>query len=369
MTLSRRWLALVAVLLLVAAAIAGAAWQYRREHAFPAGLIQANGRIESDTITVASKYAGRVAKLAAREGDSVAPGQLLVQLDDATVRAQLQQAQAALAQAVAQAAAARESLAVLRREVPNSIGNAQAGVRVAEAALTKAGAAEQQSKRDAERAERLAKVHFVNPQAAEQAELAWRVARDQLAAARAGREQAVHALRDAELGPQRVKASEAQLAALEAARGQAQARIGEVRSVLDDLAVKSPAQAIVTTRFVNLGEVVNAGSPLFELVDLDRLYLKVYVPEVQIGKLRRGLPARIYTDAFPGQPFDATVRYIGSRAEFTPKEVQTPDERVKLVYEVRLYLDRNPGHRLTPGLPADAVIRWREDAPWAKPRW
>jgi len=75
------------------------------------------------------------------------------------------------------------------------------------------------------------------------------------------------------------------------------------------------------------------------------------------------------TDAFPDEPFAATVRYIASQAEFTPKEVQTPDERVKLVYAVKLYLDANPDHRLTPGLPADAVIRWQESASWAKPRW
>jgi HlyD family secretion protein len=92
------------------------------------------------------------------------------------------------------------------------------------------------------------------------------------------------------------------------------------------------------------------------------------VPEVQIGKVRLDLPARIYTDAFPNEPFAATVRYIASKAEFTPKEVQTSDERVKLIYAVRLYLANNPDHRLTPGLPADAIIRWRDDVAWAKPR-
>ncbi len=114
---------------------------------------------------------------------------------------------------------------------------------------------------------------------------------------------------------------------------------------------------------------MSAGSPLLDLVDMDRLYLKVYVAEHEIGKLRLGLPARIYTDAFPDQPFEAVVRYISSRAEFTPKEVQTPDERVKLVYAVKLYLTENPDHRLTSGMPADAVIRWKEEAPWMKPRW
>jgi len=97
--------------------------------------------------------------------------------------------------------------------------------------------------------------------------------------------------------------------------------------------------------------------------------LKVYVPEFQIGKVRLGLPARIHTDAFPAKPFEATVRYISSRAEFTPKEVQTSDERVKLVYAVKLYLEENPDHSLTPGLPADAIIRWKEGVPWENPRW
>jgi HlyD family secretion protein len=85
--------------------------------------------------------------------------------------------------------------------------------------------------------------------------------------------------------------------------------------------------------------------------------------------MRRDLPARISTDAFPEETFPATVRYIASQAEFTPKEVQTPDERVKLVYAVRLYLEKNPDHRLTPGLPADAVVRWKKNVPWEKARW
>lgn len=160
------------------------------------------------------------------------------------------------------------------------------------------------------------------------------------------------------------EAEEAELAAKVA-----QARLAEATSLLDDLNLPAPIAGTVTRRLADVGEVVAAGAPLLVIVNLDRLYLKVYVPEAEIGKLRLGLPAQVYTDAFPERPFPATVRYIASRAEFTPKEVQTPDERVKLVYAVKLYLDANPEQRLTPGLPADAVIRWQEDAPWAKPRW
>lgn len=126
---------------------------------------------------------------------------------------------------------------------------------------------------------------------------------------------------------------------------------------------------MVLSRLREAGELVAAGTPIFDLVDLDKLYLKVYVPEKQIGQVRLGLPARVHSDAFPQQAFPATTRYIAAQAEFTPKEVQTPDERVKLTYAVKLYLDANPEHRLSPGVPADAVIRWKEGVPWQAPRW
>jgi HlyD family secretion protein len=93
--------------------------------------------------------------------------------------------------------------------------------------------------------------------------------------------------------------------------------------VLNDLSLKAPSAGVVVTRVREPGEIVAAGSPIVELVDLDH-YLKAYVPEAQIGRLRLGLPAQVWTDAFPGQPFAATVKNIGQRAEFTPKEVQTP---------------------------------------------
>ena len=174
---------------------------------------------------------------------------------------------------------------------------------------------------------------------------------------------------EAELGREQIKAKEDDVEALVAQVTQAEAALAEAQSVLNDLVIRAPATGMITTRIVDNGEMVAAGSPLFDIVDLDKLYLKVYVPEKEIGKVRLGLPAQIYTDAFPDKPFPATLRYIASQAEFTPKEVQTPDERVKLVYAVKLYLDENPDHKLTPGLPADAVIRWQEETPWAKPRW
>lgn len=166
-----------------------------------------------------------------------------------------------------------------------------------------------------------------------------------------------------------MRASTDEVAALTAQLGQARAVVAEAEAVHADLTVKAPKAGIVVTRVRSTGEIIAAGSPIVELIDPDHLYLKVYVPEVELGKLRLGLPARIHVDALPEQTFPATVKFISSRAEFTPKEVQTVDERVKLTYAVKLDLDSNPEHRLSAGMPADAVIRWKENTPWQAPVW
>jgi HlyD family secretion protein len=334
----------------------------------PEGLIQANGRIEGDHVTVASKFPGRVQRLLVREGDSVNTGDLLVQLDDAQTRAKVDQARYAYEGIEAQVQAAHTQLAVLNLEVPLSIERADAQVMTAKATVAKAVAVEREARSDAQRFRELAAKDEASIQQRDQAELKWEVAKRDITAARSALVQAEKELAQAELGWKRIRAKEAEVAGLERQRDQAEAVLAEAESILADFSIQAPTSGTITTRMIDVGEVVAAGAPLLELVDLDHLYLKVFVPEVQIGKLRLDLPARVYTDAFPDRPFDASVRYIASKAEFTPKEVQTPDERVKLIYTVKLYLKENPDHRLTPGLPADAVIRCRDDVAWVKPR-
>ena len=350
----------------VAAVVAAVLWHLLVPQS---GLVQVSGRIESDKVTLASKVMGRVTTIRVREGDTPLAHDVMALLDDRTTQAQLAEAGAAADSAQSQVVSARSALAVLRQEVPDAIAAAEAGVASAQANLRQAQSTEHQAGLDSERAQRLLQDYLIDAQSAERAALAWKVAQEQLAAAVADSSKAEQALRDARVGPLRIRAQEAALTALESAHKQATAHTREIQTLLDELTIAAPLTATVTGRFVNIGEVVNVGTPLYELVDLDKLYLQVYVPEAEIGKVRLGLPAQVFTDAFPGRAFPATVRYIASRAEFTPKEVQTPDERVKLVYEVRLYLDANPEHRLTPGLPCDAMIRWRADAPWRKPRW
>jgi multidrug resistance efflux pump len=500
----------VAAVLLASTVTAGTAYlRWGRTAPFPDGLIQANGRIEGDSIIVASKFPGRIVRLFAREGATVQEGQTLVRLDDAQTQAKREQAAAELSAALAQEQGAGAGLSLLAgitsaqlhqaqgivAQAASGILSAQADVNRAKAALdaahaaarsTRAGtltayaavetAATQQQQaqaglrvgeamqetaraalraaqanlaglraasdtaaRDAKRYEFLAREGAASPQAADQADAQakqakaqWEGAVEQVKAAQAGvearhaetverseqikaanagiaqakaqleaaqqqevaaragvrqaqaqyqaalervrQEQAQHQQakgqwEQAHTAPQQLAVSRTQRVQAQARIRQARAALRELDSILHDLTIAVPAAGTITTRFQNIGEVIAAGTPLLEMVDLDRLYVKVYVPEHQIGKLRLGLPARIFTDAFPHQPFAAHVGYIASRAEFTPKEVQTPEERVKQVYAVKLYIDANPDHRLTPGLPADAIIRWKEGTLWAEPRW
>jgi HlyD family secretion protein len=368
MTPGRKQLGMMALAMALAA---GAYLAYDRwvlNDGLPEGLIQANGRIEGDHVTVSSKFPGRVRELLVREGATVTAGQVLIRLDDSQASARVHQAKHAAEAVEAQAEAAHTQLALLNLEVPLSIEAADAQVVRAEALWDKAIAVEKEAKSDAERFRVLADKDQASIQQRDQAHMRWEVAHNDVAAALSGITQAKKQLAQAELGWNRIRAKEGEVASLEKQRDQAYAVFDEAESILKDLTITAPTSGTVTTRMVDTGEVVAAGAPLLELVDLDHLYLKVYVPEMQIGKVRLDLPARIYTDAFPEQPFDATVRYIASKAEFTPKEVQTPDERVKLIYAVKLYLHDNPDHRLTPGLPADAIIRWKDDVGWAKPK-
>lgn len=368
MKLGRKQLGAVALAIPLVIGVYAALDRWVLDSALPDGLIQANGRIEGDHVTVASKFSGRVLELLVREGAAVTRAQVLIRLDDSQTSARVQQAKHAAEALEAQVQAAHTQLAVLNLEVPLSIEAADAQAARAKALWNKAIAVEKEAKSDAERFRLLADKDQASIQQRDQAQMRWDVAHNEVAAALSGLMQAKKQLAQSELGWNRIKAKEEEVASLERQRDQAYAVLDEAESVLKDLTIKAPTNGTVTTRMVDVGEVVAAGAPLLEVVDLDRLYLKVYVPEVQIGKLRLDLPARVYTDAFPDEPFEATVRYIASKAEFTPKEVQTPDERVKLVYAVKLYLSENPDHRLTPGLPADAVIRWKEDVAWTRPK-
>jgi HlyD family secretion protein len=140
-----------------------------------------------------------------------------------------------------------------------------------------------------------------------------------------------------------------------ARRDQAEAQADLLREKLSDCRIVAPATATVTLRGVEPGELVSPGMSLLRLTVLDRVRLMLYLPEREVGRVRLGQDASVSIDAFPDSSFPGRVVYISPKAEFTPKNVQTKEERTKLVFAVRLEVE-NPGGALKPGLPADAAI-------------
>ncbi|MBY0571955.1 MAG: HlyD family efflux transporter periplasmic adaptor subunit, partial [Burkholderiaceae bacterium] len=284
-------------LLGVAAIVIGVGFFYylSSSRKLPEGLIAASGRIEGDRIVAAAKYPGRISKIFAREGDTVAAGTVVAQLEDTSFQAKAEQARQALNATDAQLKAAQANLDIAQREVPMGVSVADAGVSQAQAALAKASAVEQQARRDAQRHKELFERGVIERHRYEQADLAWQVAQSDVNASQEAVKRAQQGLSQAGLGNDKVKARQQEVEALRAQRDRAAAAVAEADSVLGDLVIKSPASGIVLTRLREPGEVVLPGGAVVEMVNLDQLHLKVYVPESKIGQLRLGLPVRIYS--------------------------------------------------------------------------
>jgi HlyD family secretion protein len=330
----------------------------------PAGLLFASGRIEGRMTTLTPRASAWVVALHVDEGQAVRAGQLLATLDDRAQRERLRSAEEQLNALTERLRAADTELAMTERQVILQVEQGEAARREAEIRVQRARAQALQEQRDAERAAMLAARDLIAPQVAERARLTAEVAERAVAEAGAALETSDKQLALARLGTQRLEAMGAERDALARQQSQARAQLAEQRSHVTDFAVHSPIDGRVLTRTVERGERVSEGTPLFTLVDLDRLYVKIYVPEPSLGEIALGQEARVSVDAYLGRAFAARVSRVSQEAEFTPKNVETREERVKLVFAVEVALAENPGGVLKPGMPADAVVRTQADAPW-----
>jgi HlyD family secretion protein len=392
--MERRSWKLYLIWALLAAGLGYAVWgfsslylQNRRE----AGLIHASGRIEATEVTVGTKVSGRIEKLLVKEGDRVERGALLAEISSDEVRARWERAQAAVQ--VARRNLSRQAqnveywdhkiresettLEFSRRQVEEQILQAEASLGVATAALARAEANLDWWQKESSRLEDLYRQGMVSTQALDNARSSLRAAVAEVDQLRREKDRARATLRLAQNGRLQIEVLEKQRQAalsmraqsreaMEAARMEmkmAEAQAREAQAVLDDCRIIAPISGTITAKIAEEGEVLAAGRPILTMVDLSDVYLKVYIPEAEIGKIRLGNPARIRVDAFPNRYFEAKVTYVNPEAEFTPKNVETKEERVNLVFAVRLTAT-NPQGLLKPGMPADGIIKYRPDAPW-----
>jgi HlyD family secretion protein len=293
--------------------------------------LTASGTVEATEGQLAFQAAGRILDISAREGDRVTTGQQLATLDRSELDARR-------AQLVAQLAVARAGLAELRsgfRE--EEVAQGRAGLRAAQAQVADA-------ERGLERARLLHDGGAVSEEALEKSELALSLARIQA-------DERGEAVRLLESGPrpERVDAGAAQVAAAEAG-------IEVVDATLSFATITAPFDGVVTVRHREPGETAPPGAPVLTLMNPDDRWVRIYVPEDRIGRVTLGQTANITSDSYPDRTHEGRVTFIASEAEFTPKNVQMPEERVKLVYAVKVQVVGDPSFELKPGMPADVRL-------------
>ncbi|MBN1810729.1 MAG: efflux RND transporter periplasmic adaptor subunit [Anaerolineae bacterium] len=379
------------------------------------GAIVASGFIEGEEVIVASEVSGRVAEMLVYRGDRVAADDVLVRLDDAVLQSQRLEAEAGLAAAqanlarvqagvrseeiaaaqaaLAQAEAERDGTAqavVLAQEVISNplaldaevnaaraqVSLAEQGVEMAEAELAEVELwcglyigedsdrertwnlqvqAAQAVLAQAE-AELVGAQRYLNALSAiranpleldarlHAAEMEQELAEAQVAAAQA-------VLDELKAGP-----TAEEVAIAEAQVRQAEAAVRLVDAQIAQLTLTAPMDGIVTSRSAQVGETATAGAPLLTIANLDEVTLVIYVPENRVGQVRLGQEVEVQVDSFPAQVFVGHVANIAGEAEFTPRNVQTQEERVNLVFAVKVSIP-NADQKLKPGMPADATIR------------
>lgn len=377
-----------------------------------------SGTIEGDEVAIVSEFGGQVTKLYAQEGDEVVEGQVLAVLDPSLLLAQKAQAEAAVAaaqanlrkvqsgthpgqilaaraalqQAEAERDAARlawdDAMALVNdpQELEAQIVQAQAAVELATAQIEQAQARLKAAEvdRDKYRAQgsmqekQLYRVYQYQVEAAQIEVEAARAnkegAEKTLNALKALRRNPLGLISQVHLAEGRYRVAEAGVAVAQARLAEleagptaeelavAQAQVAQAQALVDELNVqiakmtlRSPISGVVTSQSIRAGETVVAGTTLLTVANLDEVRLTVYVPENELGRVYLGQKVQVRVDSFRDHVFVGTVAYISQQAEFTPKNVQTEEGRVSMVFAVRIHL-ANPEHQLKLGMPADAIL-------------
>jgi len=320
--------ALVVILVIIAAAIA--ALLVARRSNGPKGDLRLSGTIEVTSTELSFKVPGRLLKRLVDEGMTVTAGQVVARLEDD----ELQQERASR---LADEKAGRAALADLEA------GSRREEIAQGDATLARMRADAAKFAKDADRAESLFRREVIPQKELDAA----RAARDASTAAVAEAEQRLKLLK-AGPRPDAVRQAKARVEASSAGLALADTRLAQTT-------LTAPVAGLVLAKHAEPGEMLAPGAPVVTIGVMNEVWVRGYIPEAELGRVKVGQPARVTVDTWPGRSFEGRVSFIASEAEFTPKNVQTEKERVKLVYRVKITLP-NPKGELKPGMPADALL-------------
>jgi HlyD family secretion protein len=390
--MKKRIIPVVAIVLIATAAVVLWSGGFRRDDA---KRIRLSGNIELTEVDISFKIPGKLIERTVDEGDAVKKGQLVARIDQlqslqqkAAQQASVQSAAMQLAQSLTliawQKATIQGDLAMRRAEVEQAqahVDELLAGARPqeveeAQAAVADARSQAEQARLDWERAQTLFKNDDISRAQYDQAQARWNSARailkqaeerwrlvkegprqEQIAAARAALARAQAALRVSEANELEIRRREQELSARKAELERAKAQLGVADSQLQDTTVYSPVDGVVLVKSAEVGEVLAAGATVVTIGDLDHPWLRGYINETDLGRVKLGQRVKVTTDSFPGKVYQGRISFIASAAEFTPKQIQTPEERVKLVYRIKVDVE-NPNRELKGNMPVDAEIEF-----------
>ncbi len=387
---SRRPIVVLIIFLILAGAAFGAWKLFFSRPAPPPNVVSLSGRIEGDDSAVSPRTTGRILEIHYREGDTVKTGDVIAVLGDQQVRAREEQAKASVMQAEARLRSAQAAIAVLQEQLKQaqlqtgqSKVDAEGRVRQAEAdrAAAEADLAQQQASLqlatfDRDAYTRLAATGAVSERQAKEAvskaeaqEAAVTAAKRRVDAARGAGNVARANLTNPEIRSaqssvirSQIAQQQAEVASAAADAERAKASLREAAANRDDLLVRAPFDGTIATRTAEPGEVVQAGTAIVTMLDLGKVYLRGFIPEGQIGKVKLGQAAHVYLDSDTNRPVDASVARIDPAATFTPENTYFRDDRVKQVVGVKLQL-RGAFGFAKPGMPADGEILLSGDWP------
>jgi HlyD family secretion protein len=355
------------ILLVVAAAVAVSA-VYAGLFRHESGL-QGSGTVEARDIRVGSKIGGRIDKVLVREGDTVQPGQVLLSFDDKELQASLEQSRAAAQKArrgyrpeeIAEAQAA--ALAAKAEFEQRKNGYREEDIAAAEADLERAKADENRTRLDFQRYEALAQKDLVSKQQRDTAEANWKMALAQQQNAQHKLDQLKRGYRPEEIAAAEARYLQAQATAEKLAHGNRREDVEAAKAALTydearyrERQVVAPSLAVIEVLDVRPGDLVAPNTPVATLLEPDQIYVRIYIPETQIGQIKIGQKAEVRVDSFPNKNFDGEIEQINQQAEFLPRNVQTREERVHQVFGVKVRI-KDPSGQVKAGMAADVKLK------------
>jgi HlyD family secretion protein len=355
--------------------------------------IRVSGNIELTQVDIAFKMAGKLMERTVDEGAAVRRGMVMARLDQEQLRHQYEGAQATLASAESRRIQLQTEIQYQSESVDGQIAQRKAEEEVAQATLrdllagsrtqeieqaraaaARAATEKDKAEKDWERAQTLYKNEDISTSDRDQFKTRYESAvaelkkaeeqlalviegprKDVIEASRSQVARAQASLRLAEASRLELKRRQQEMATREAEIKQAVAELATLETQLQDTIAGSPIDGVVLVKAAEVGEVLAAGANVVTVGDWDHPWLRGYINEQDLGRVKLGTKAQLTTDSFPGKVYEGTLTFISSEAEFTPKQIQTPEERVKLVYRIKIEI-ANPAHELKSNMPADARI-------------